>query len=119
MVNDIGQKIVLVFFVFVFCVSLGLNLWQSTQLNMIIVAYNKEQSDARVLDFANMFVKNILMADKDIDFETRLSLETAVRALNDQDIFGQWQKFTKCSTKEEASTEAKMLLDLLIRKIRS
>ena len=65
-----------------------------------------------------MFVHDILMANKDIDFDTRLSLETAVRALNDQDIFNQWTRFTKVTEKEDASYEAKVLLDLLIKKIK-
>lgn len=64
-----------------------------------------------------MFVEDILMADTEISFDTRLTLETAVRGLNDQQVFDQWQKFTKTTTKEEASNEAKNLLDLLVKKI--
>jgi hypothetical protein len=63
-----------------------------------------------------MFTEKVLLAERDVDFDTRLSLETAVRALNDQEIFDQWQKFTKSATKEEASAEAKKLLRILVQK---
>jgi len=39
-----------------------------------------------------------------------------VRGLNDQEIFDQWQIFTKAQTKEEASLEAKKLLHMLVLK---
>jgi hypothetical protein len=64
-----------------------------------------------------MFVEDVLMANTEIDFNTRLSLETAVRALNDQDIFNQWEKFTNSTTQIDSSNQAKILLDLLIKKI--
>lgn len=98
------------------CVSLLLNgafvfLFLKNSQN-----YQVQQTNKKVLDFRNMFTEKVLLSNKDIDFDTRLSLETAVRALNDKEIFSQWVKFTKSQTKEEATTEAKALLELLIRK---
>jgi len=74
-----------------------------------------KQIKYNVLSFANMFVEKVLMAEGDVDFDTRLTLENTVRNLNDQEIFDQWQNFTKSSS-ENASVEIKKLLDLLIKK---
>lgn len=111
------KSIFLIIFITLFCVSLAFNAWLTYQLRTVLQAYQAQQTNAKVLAFTNMFVEDVLMANKEIDFDTRLSLETAVRGINDQDIFDQWQRFTKTSTKEGASNEAKILLDLLIKKI--
>jgi len=118
MINLKIKRAILLVCVALFVVSLALNGWLAYQLSIVMHAYQLEQGDARVLAFANMFVEDVLMANKEIDFDTRLSLETAVRGLNDQQIFDQWQSFTKAQTKEDASTQAKELLDLLIKKIK-
>jgi hypothetical protein len=57
-----------------------------------------------------------LFSNKEIDFDSRLTLETTVRSLNDEEVFKQWERFTGCQTKEEATIEAKALLRLLIKK---
>jgi hypothetical protein len=57
------------------------------------------------------------MSDKDVDFNTRLTLETMVRNLNDKQILDQWQAFTAAQTSAQASIDAKNLLDLLVKKI--
>jgi hypothetical protein len=111
------KKIAIVFFALFFCVSLVFNGWMVYQLSMALKVNELKQNNAKVLNFTGMFVEDVLMASQDIDFDTRLTLETAVRSLNDQDIFSQWQRFTKASDKELASNEAKILLDLLINKI--
>lgn len=118
MLNTKVKKAILIFFIVLFCVSLGVNGWLGYQLSTVLETYNLQQTNTKVLAFTNMFVEDVLMASKEIDFDTRLSLETAVRALNDQQIFDQWQRFTKSQTKEDSSTEAKLLLDLLIKKIK-
>ncbi len=112
------KKVIQIFLITLFCASLVLNGWLSYQLYMAVGAYNLQQVDAKVLSFTKMFIKDVLMADKEIDFDTRLSLETSVRSLNNQQIFDQWQKFTKSETKEDSSDEAKILLDLLIKRIK-
>jgi len=61
-------------------------------------------------------VQSVLLSDREVDFDTRLSLETAVRNINDQEILSQWDAFTKSSTQQEATKEAKELLGLLIKK---
>jgi|SRR3989339_1424385 len=118
MIDTKLKKILLATFISLFCVSLAVNAWMGYQLSTALRAYNAQQNDAKVLAFTGMFVEDVLMANKEIDFDTRLALETAVRGLNDEDIFNQWQRFTKSSEKEEVSNEAKLLLDLLIKKIK-
>jgi len=78
--------------------------------------YQQQQINKKVLDFRNMFTEKVLLSGKEIDFDTRLSLETSVRALNDAEIFSQWQRFVNSETKETATAEAKDLLNLLIQK---
>ncbi|MCX6719704.1 MAG: hypothetical protein NTV36_01165 [Candidatus Staskawiczbacteria bacterium] len=110
------KKILLAVLAVLLFVSLAGNAWLGYQLFATLTAYRSQQSDTKVLAFTSMFVEDVLMANKEIDFDTRLALETAVRGLNDQDIFDQWQRFTKSSEKENASNEAKLLLDLLVKK---
>jgi len=78
--------------------------------------YQQNQINKKVLDFRNMFTEKVLLSDQEIDFDTRLLLETAVRSLDDDEIFSQWQAFVNSQTKEDATLQAKKLLDLLIQK---
>lgn len=118
MFNDKVKKIIKILFAVLFCLSLAFNGWLVYQLSAALDACSLQQDGQKVLAFTRMFVKDILMATKEIDFDTRLSLETAVRGLDDKQILAQWQKFAKSETKESSSQEAKVLLDLLVRKIR-
>ena len=118
MLNNTSKKAILIFLIILFCASLAFNGWLAYQLSIVLHAYRVQQIDARILSFTSMFVEDVLMAHKEIDFDTRLSLETTVRSLNDQQIFDQWQRFTKAQTKEDSSNEAKILLDLLIKRIK-
>lgn len=118
MFNFINKKVLIIIFAVLFFVSLVLNVWQARQLLIALEVYQAQQLNEKILSFCHMFVQKVLMANKEIDFDTRLALETAVRDLNDQEIFDQWQRFTKSDTKEGASTEVKILLDLLVKKIK-
>ena len=72
----------------------------------------------KVLNFAKLFVQKVLKAEGEIDFETRLELENAVRGIGDSDILAQWQRFVESKTEQEAQAEVKNLLELLVNKIR-
>lgn len=117
MINITPKKAILILFAILFCLSLAFNGWLFYQLSAVARAYEAQQTNTNILDFTKMFVEDVLMANTEIDFDTRLVLETSVRNLNDQQIFDQWQRFTKTTTKEGASNEAKILLDLLVKKI--
>ena len=64
-----------------------------------------------------MFIKDVLQADKEVDFETRLKLENAVRDLKDQEILAGWQSFIDSKTEQDAQSNVKKLLGILISKI--
>jgi CRISPR/Cas system endoribonuclease Cas6 (RAMP superfamily) len=64
-------------------------------------------------------IEKVLKAEKEVDFETRLKLENAVREINDKEILNQWIKFTESKTEDEAQNNIKNLLDLLVDKIQT
>jgi len=76
-----------------------------------------QKVNENLLDFAKLFITEILKAEGEIDFETRLKFENAVRDLANEEILAQWQKFTGSETEDEVQTEVKNLLELLISKI--
>ena len=77
-----------------------------------------QKTNQKVLDFTKLFIDEVLKANAEINFDTRLKLENAVRGLNDQDILTQWQKFTDSKAEGEAQLEVKNLLETLVGKIR-
>lgn len=76
-----------------------------------------QQVNEKALNFTRLFVEKVLQGQSEIGFEDRLLLENSVRELNDQAIFTQWQRFTKCKTNEDAQQEAGELFNLLLNKI--
>lgn len=73
--------------------------------------------NGKVISFSRLFIENVLKSDKEVDFDTRLKLENAVRDIKDDEILAQWDKFTKSQTEQGAQNEVKNLLDLLMKKI--
>ncbi len=104
-----------------FCVSLLCNAVLGVLLVNNIYATShadpSAQVNLKILSFTNLFIEKVLMSDKDVDFDTRLTLETMVRNLDDQQILDQWQSFTHAPDSVSASTEAKKLLSILVKKI--
>lgn len=70
----------------------------------------------QVQDFHEFFIQSVLLTEGEIDFETRLQLEGAVRNLNDQEILTAWNSFVNAPNDTEAQRELKELLLLLVRK---
>lgn len=70
----------------------------------------------KIILFSRLFIEKVLNADKEVDFETRLQLENAVRDLKDGEVLSGWQKFIGSKTEAQAQTEVKNLLRLLISK---
>lgn len=77
-----------------------------------------QQINEKTLDFTKLFIEKVLKAETEVDFETRLKLENAVRDLEDNEILAQWQKFVESKTETEAQTEVKNLLEMLVNKIK-
>ena len=89
----------------------------SKKLQTIESAQAKVEVNQKVVDFTSMFIKKVLQAEKEVDFETRLFLENSVRDLKDDKIMAEWQNFTGSSTEAEAQNSVKKLLGILITKI--
>jgi len=87
------------------------------ELKEIQSTSTKVELNDKVLDFSSLFIKKVLQADKEVDFETRLSLENAVRDLKDDQIMSEWQNFVGSKTESEAQNSVKNLLGILIGKI--
>jgi len=82
------------------------------------VALDAQVTNEKILDFTKLFIEKVLKSETEVDFETRLKLENAVRILDDEQIFLQWQKFVESQTEADAQTEVKNLLEILINKIK-
>lgn len=65
-----------------------------------------------------MFINDVLKSEGEVNFETRLKLENAVRNLQDEEILAQWQKFTNTQKEADAQTEVKVFLEMLVNKIK-
>ena len=78
---------------------------------------NQTRFNEKNLEFTKLFISKVLKAESEVDFETRLTLENAVRNLEDEQILSQWQKFVDSKTDDEAQIEVKNLLEILISKI--
>ena len=76
-----------------------------------------QQTNGNVLLFAGLFIDKVLLGQGTVSFEDRLSLENAVRSINDKEIFAQWESFTKSQTDNESQTAVGNLLKLLFGKV--
>jgi len=99
-------------------VSFGLNYFLTYQeLQTIKSTQVKVELNQKVLNFTSLFIKKVLQAEGEVDFETRLSLENAVRGLEDQAIMKEWQNFVNSKTETSAQESVKNLLGILVDKI--
>ena len=87
------------------------------ELQTLKSAQNKTELNTKVLDFTSLFIKKVLQADTEVTFETRLSLENAVRDLKDDQIMAEWQTIVASKTELDAQNSVKMLLGTLVDKI--
>jgi len=81
-------------------------------------ALQAQKTGDKVLEFTKLFIEKVLKAKTEVDFETRLRFEAAVRDLEDEEIFAQWQRFIESRTEVVAQEEVKNLLDVLVGKIK-
>lgn len=100
----------------VFCGVKYFTLQKELRQTQTLLATQK--TNEQLLDFTQLFIDKVLKAQSEVDFETRLKLENAVRNLNDQEILVQWQKFTDSKNEIQAQDEVKNLLAILVKKIR-
>ena len=88
------------------------------ELRQTQTALQTQTTNEKVLEFSKLFIKEVLKAETEVNFDTRLKLENAVKNLGDEEILAQWQKFTESKTEAEAQKEVKNLLEMLMNKIR-
>lgn len=99
-------------------VYFALNYFQERKdVAMLEASQAKTELNTKVIDFTSLFIKKVLQANSEVDFDTRLSLENAVRDLKDPEIMGLWQNFINSKTEAEAQNNVKALLGVLISKI--
>ena len=87
------------------------------ELDATKFAASTQRYNEKNLLFLKLFVKNIIKSDKEVDFETRLKLENAVRELNDPQILAVWQSFVNSKTETEAQQNVKDLLSVMVDKV--
>lgn len=80
-------------------------------------ALKVQNINGKTLAFTQLFIEKVLKSESEVDFDTRLQLENAVRGIGDEEILAQWQKFTESKTEAEAQQQVKNLLELLVRKV--
>lgn len=90
---------------------------KSSQLASINAQISTVSTNQKILGFSRMFIDDVLNSDKEVDFDTRLKLENAVRDIKDPEILAQWSKFVNSETEAQAQVEVKNLLALLMKKI--
>jgi predicted negative regulator of RcsB-dependent stress response len=120
-----AQKIIIIILILGLVVS---NLFFGYKYYSLLQEFNKTKTTSqnqninvneKIIYFLNLFIEKVLKAEKEVDFETRLKLENAVREINDKEILDQWIKFTESKTEDEAQNNIKNLLDLLVGKIQT
>ena len=89
---------------------------QTEKLNQEVIRNDKNH---KIVVFTQLLTDTVLNQDKEIAFEDRLELEQAVRNLNDQEIFDQWQLFTKSTSDAETQKNFIDLIKLLLSKVGS
>lgn len=87
------------------------------ELRQTQASLDVQKTNEKVLEFTKLFINEVLKAETEVDFETRLKLENAIRDLGDAEIFAQWEKFTESKTEADAQIEVKNLLGILVSKI--
>lgn len=114
-------KIILLFIILVLIsgnIFFGSKYFYSQKnLSAAQIELQHENLNIKILDFTKQFIKKVLKADAEIDFETRLNLENSVRNLGDQEILTLWQKFTASNDSTEAQKNVLLLLEALVNKI--
>jgi len=119
-----NNKLFHYFIIFVLIVMNVFYLYHTNKLTKEINKLRTEKNrqtitlplNQRTLEFLSLFIKKVLKAEKEVDFDTRLMLENKVRELNDKEILEAWNKFVNSKSENEAQKNVKDLLDILVDK---
>lgn len=77
-----------------------------------------QKDNEKTLALAKLFVEKVLQGQDEVSFDDRLKLENAVRDLNNQQIFNQWQKIVKSKSDSETQQNVGIFLDMLINNLK-
>jgi len=111
---------IIIFVLFVISVFFGVRgVLTQRQLRQTQAVLETQQINEKVLEFTKLFIGKVLKTKTEVDFETRLVLETAVRDLKDEEVLAQWNKFVNSKNETEAQDEVKNLLEMLVGKIKA
>lgn len=88
------------------------------QLKIADAKIDKQIKNDKVLIFANLFVDKVLLGQETVSFEDRLKLENAVRDINNEIIFAQWQKFVDSKSDQETQQSVGELFKAILDKLK-
>ncbi len=115
------KKNILLIVCLVLLAGSGILLVRCSQLNRQLRAVSGQieasKNQSKILDFFQLFVDKVLRSESEIDFETRLKLENAVRDTGDEEVINAWQRFVESKDEQVAQQEVKKLLSLLVQKV--
>lgn len=110
----------LVLIVIVFILLLGnivfMTKWMKSK-NQINSTVSSTNDSKQTVQFLALFTEKVLMASGEVSFEDRIRLENDVRALKDGTILKGWEKFVESKTADEAQTNLRNLISILVKKI--
>jgi Na+-transporting NADH:ubiquinone oxidoreductase subunit NqrC len=86
-----------------------------SRINMLNV---RNASNAKIINFENLFVSKVLKSQGEISYQDRLDLENAVVATKDNDIISQWHNFLASKSETEAQQDVLTLLITFTSKIK-
>lgn len=114
------QKKLLILLIIV--IALGaLGWWQCVLMQKEVLILRQANIgltlNQKVLAFTSLFIDQVLRAEGEVDFETRLKLENSIRAIGDQELLTQWRRFVESADEAAAQVEVKALLALLVDKL--
>jgi hypothetical protein len=106
-------------------VLVALNIFFSVQYtqNIKMEDVKLEQEAAKTEEriqtsrFMKFFIDKVLGTNGTIAFEDRVKLESDIRALGDQNITSQWEKFVASTNSEQAQEAAVRLMSMLASKM--
>jgi len=93
------------------------NVIQAKEAQKIQQELARQKTNAKVVNFLNLFIQKVLKTDKEISFEDRLKLENAIRDINDPEILQKWEEFTGGTNEAQIQDGVKNLLEILVKKM--
>jgi cell shape-determining protein MreC len=64
-------------------------LKEMKQIKNNYLSQKAQNLNEKVINFLKLFIEEVLKSEKEVDFETRLKLENAVREIQDKEILDQ------------------------------